>query len=356
MRKLALFLHRWTGLTLALYAIAMGLTGSVLVYRDELAPWLRPQVHAGPEAPIQTTPDDVLAAAQQALPGWRPLSVTWPHAHSPHFTVFALKDGASRIAYLSARDAQLIGVIDPRADLLGFTDALHGNLLSARPGRVANGFGGLLLMLLCLTGMVIWWPSRSNWRSWLRLSGRRSWWRVPWDLHHAFGFAALPLLLVIALTGTYFTWSPFYIRAVSAVFPRFVEPKLPPVPLNQRPTTLADLASAAQRALPGPRILRLAIVPQADRPVTVTMSEGDAGEFHLSSTVYLDPRDGEVLKVKRLILRPSGDTVLGYISAIHFGVFGGGPIKLLWFLEGLALAALATTGVLLWWRGLRRYT
>lgn len=353
MRRLFLTLHRWVGLALALYAITLGLTGSVLVLRDELAPYLRPQFHAGPAIAIATTPDDVLAAAHAALPGWRPLSVTWPHEHSPHFNVFCLKDGASRIAYLSAHDAHLIGVLDPRADFLGFTDALHGNLLLARPGRVANGYGGILTMLLCLTGIVIWWPSRSNWRSWLRLRGRRSWWRVPWDLHHSVGFAALPLLLVIAFTGTYFTWGPFYQRTVSALFPRFVEPKLPADAIQKKPT-LDDLAQAAQRALPGPRILRLALVPNADRPVAVTMSEGTAGEFHLASTVYVDPRDGEVLKIKRLILRPFGDTVLGYFSAIHFGIFGGWPIRVLWFLAGLALAALAVTGTLMWWKGLRR--
>ena len=357
MRRSLLFIHRWTGLVLALYAIVIGLTGSILVFRDELAPVLRPRFHAGAEVAVLTTPDDVLAAAQRALPGWRQLSVTWPHAHSPHFNVFSLKDRESRIVYLSARDAKVVGILDPRSDFLGIIDGLHGNLLGARPGRVANGLGGIFTMLLCLTGIFLWWTNRRQWPSWFRLSGRRSWWRVPWDLHHLIGFTALPLLFVIAFTGIYFTWNSVYIGAVAAVFPRFVEPSLPATPqiLLPAPATLADVASSAQRALPGPRILRVAVVPQRDRPINVTLRDGEAGEFHLSSTVYLDPRDASVLKIKRLAERPVGDTIIGWFSAVHFGIFGGLAVKLLWFLIGLAYSALAFTGALMWWRGLRRY-
>ncbi|MBF8300898.1 MAG: PepSY-associated helix domain protein, partial [Acidobacteria bacterium] len=41
---------------------------------------------------------------------------------------------------------------------------LHDNLLGGRSGRVVNGIGGLLLMLLCVTGAIVWWPGVKAWR------------------------------------------------------------------------------------------------------------------------------------------------------------------------------------------------
>jgi uncharacterized iron-regulated membrane protein len=48
--------------------------------------------------------------------------------------------------------------------------------------------------------------------------------------------------------------------------------------------------------------------------------------------------------------RPAGDEILSWFSALHFGVFGGWPIRILWFALGLSLPVLSVSGCLLWWR------
>ncbi len=55
---------------------------------------------------------------------------------------------------------------------------LHFDLLAGRTGRVVNGVGGFCLLLLCLTGLVIWWPGRSNWRSGFTIDWARPWKRT----------------------------------------------------------------------------------------------------------------------------------------------------------------------------------
>ena len=350
-----LFIHRWTGLLLSLYAVVIGITGSLLVFRDQLAPFARPQVNGGPfKTPLITLPDEVVAIARQTLPGYRPLSITWPYPHSPNFHVFCIKGPDSRTVFVDAQTAKLVGVLAPRTDWLGIVDGIHGNLLLGRAGRLINGYAAILTMLLCLTGLYIWWPNRQQWQTWLRWRGRRTWWRVFWDFHHLAGVVTFAILLVIAATGTYFTWNQFFVKTVSSVFARSTEPKLPVQHGEVINPTLGDLAWIAQRVLPGPKIHRMALVDNRDRPMAITMREGEPDEFHLVSTVYLDPRTGETVKVKHLPERPPGDGILGYISAVHFGVFGGMAVKLIWFAAGLALAGLSMTGTLLWWRGLKR--
>ncbi len=48
--------------------------------------------------------------------------------------------------------------------------------------------------------------------------------------------------------------------------------------------------------------------------------------------------------------RPLGNDILGWISVLHFGRFGGFAIRILWFLMGMTVPLLAGTGCCMWWR------
>ena len=41
---------------------------------------------------------------------------------------------------------------------------LHDNLLNGPTGRRVNGVGALALLMLCTSGLIIWWPGASRWR------------------------------------------------------------------------------------------------------------------------------------------------------------------------------------------------
>ena len=87
---------------------------------------------------------------------------------------------------------------------------LHENLLFGRNGRFVNGIGAICLILLCLTGAVIWWPGVSNWRRALTVNWRSLFARFSWDLHSALGFWSFPFVLMWGISGLYFTFpQPF---------------------------------------------------------------------------------------------------------------------------------------------------
>lgn len=91
----------------------------------------------------------------------------------------------------------------------------HSNLLSGRVGRAINGIGGLALLVLCLTGAVIWWPGVKHWRRSLTVNWRAHFARINWDLHSAVGFWCWIWLLVWAVSGIYFAFpGPFSLLLV----------------------------------------------------------------------------------------------------------------------------------------------
>jgi uncharacterized iron-regulated membrane protein len=50
----------------------------------------------------------------------------------------------------------------------------------------------------------------------------------------------------------------------------------------------------------------------------------------------------------------SGDAILQWLSRLHFGRFGGWPIKALWTALGLIPLLLFITGAVMWWNRVLR--
>src|SRR5690606_9209085 len=89
--------------------------------------------------------------------------------------------------------------------LVEWLTLLHDELLLGRLGKTLNGIGGVLLLLMVASGLLLWWPGRRRWREGLLLrsgSGRP----LLWQLHAVAGFWSLLLLSGWGLTAVYFAW------------------------------------------------------------------------------------------------------------------------------------------------------
>jgi uncharacterized iron-regulated membrane protein len=82
-----------------------------------------------------------------------------------------------------------------------------------------NGAGALLLLLLCLTGAVIWWPGIKIWRRRLMLHRGVNWKRLTFDLHSALGFWTFAFIFMWAFTGFYIVYQERFSPLVDYIFP-----------------------------------------------------------------------------------------------------------------------------------------
>ena len=133
-------MHLWTGVGLGLYILVISVSGSMLVFRDELNLISAPQPQQG-----------------------RPTTADIP------LTVWLLD--------------------------------LHDNLLSGPAGRRTNAVGALLTLLVGVTGAVVWWPGIRNWRRSLTIDARAPWRSLNWRLHSALGFWCLAFVLMWGVSG-----------------------------------------------------------------------------------------------------------------------------------------------------------
>src|SRR6266478_3962566 len=82
----------------------------------------------------------------------------------------------------------------------------HENLLIGTTGRLVHGVGGGSLVLLCLTGAVIWWPGIKHWRRSLGVDWSGHVARITWDVHSALGFWFFLFVLLWGMSGIYFAF------------------------------------------------------------------------------------------------------------------------------------------------------
>jgi uncharacterized iron-regulated membrane protein len=92
----------------------------------------------------------------------------------------------------------------PTSSSMARSVRFHTDLLSGPTGRMVNGIGGSILIVLCFTGAIIWWPGITRWRRSITVNWRAHFARISWDLHSAVGFWCFVFLLIWGATGMYF--------------------------------------------------------------------------------------------------------------------------------------------------------
>jgi len=221
-RKALFQVHLWTGIAVGLHVFVISLTGSVLVYRNELYRYFSPSptIVGGTGAPLSE--EAITAAARRAFPAYEVREVR-PGETANHAIEVALArgddDDPKRRLFHPFTGEDLGDPLPIGYRLTAWMLDLHDNLLSGETGRRANGVGALFLVLLCATGAVIWWPGTRRWRRSLSIERRASWNRFAWTLHSAFGFWFFLFLLMWGLTGAYLS-----LPALFAAMFDYIEP------------------------------------------------------------------------------------------------------------------------------------
>ena len=220
LRKAFFQLHLWTGVGVGLYVVMICLTGSVLVYRNELYIAFSPQPIIVDGTGVSLTVDELSRVAEQGYPGYEVTEVR-PGETPNHAVEISFVRGEDRTRRLfDPFSGEDLG--DPLP--LGYRVSawlldLHDNLLGGTTGRRINGIGAVFFLVLSITGAVIWWPGASRWRRSLAVDLRAGRRRFNWSLHSALGFWCWPFVFLWGVTGAYLSFPALFSAVVDYLEP-----------------------------------------------------------------------------------------------------------------------------------------
>ncbi len=370
--------HRWLGLWLGALLLLICLSGSVLLFKNQLLQWQYPQLKI-PLVTDSALQGRVLDMLDQSQYGFARL----PHAQRPWLEL-SRHDGTLEywsVPSVATEPPQLLLSRAPYSDAIDWCYQLHMYLFVKPWEHQLVGVVGLLAVLVLLSGLLTQWPRRwrmlklplpatlSGWFS--RRHGRpqadspvkrplpamqlyRQW-------HYVLGVCTLPLLLNVILTGSAMSYNPQVQWLLSVVFDEapvkaaVLPPTAPTAPGSSQPAAVSTTASAA--VLTQAESVRSSqwglwlynarmALPEAElRLASFAKSAGDAVQFRAQlpeewhpngrTIIRIDSKSGAVLLLKKATELPRGFQISQLIYPLHVAAVGGPVYLWLLFVSGL---------------------
>lgn len=354
LRRTLFTVHMWVGLILGLFLAALGLSGSMLVYDQQIGNLLdRPPqaLTAGMPLPLSMIQGIARDAAAEHGLGRGQTQIILPE--EPRQPITVRLGGISPMGNMPGmpvrRGLQLF--IDPvSGEVLGtrtaalpglliFAHQLHGNFLMGRDGRtMVVGWLGVAMCILGLSGLVLWWPKKGQWRYAFRVRNTASGLRFHRELHAATGIWIFLIFMAVSFSGVVIAWPQVFGTTNGRGIPS-VEPG------QGRRLGATEAVIAAQRVVPGLEARSVTIPADPDQPIGVSYLSNGA----IAATAYVDPYRGTVLAV-----RDPSQSFLAWMRPVHQGSLGV-VWKFLVFLSGLVPSLFVVTGLVMWLKKRRRH-
>jgi uncharacterized iron-regulated membrane protein len=332
LRKALFQIHLWTGIGLGLYVVFISISGSAIVFRNEIYKALDQGPKRVSVEPNRLTQDQLRGIAHRDYPGYAITFLFEPKRPDQATEIWLEKGGSKQQRLFNPYSGADLGRSVPWGitTIAWFSD-LHTNLLSGPKGRIVNGIGSIFITLLCVTGAILWWPGISKWRFSLFFNPKANWKRMNWELHSVIGFWTFALVFMWAFTGIYLVFPDPFQRVVNHYAPLDFY-RLPDAELSAPPA----VKQAPNRA-PKPSVV---LVDEPAILLPPPPTRGPAG------------RGGR----RRFVPHYSaGDKVLRWVYYLHFGNFAGNKTKAAWVGLGLLPVALFITGFIMWWNRVLRH-
>jgi uncharacterized iron-regulated membrane protein len=347
------WIHKWSSLVSTVFMLLLCITGLPLIYHHELIHALGNDVAAPvmaadtPRADI----DKVIASGMAAYPG-KVMMYLSREEDEPDMWAMTLGDTPRDKNYkpllVDARTAQLLP--EPPVEggpFMSLMFHLHVDLYAGLWGKLFLGFMGLLLLVAVVSGVVLYAPfTRKLAFGTVRHERSR---RVRWlDLHNVLGIVTLVWLLVVGATGVINTWADLLLKVWQKTeLAEMTKPYagLPPVTAR---ASMQQALDTARKAAPGMDLRYMAFpgTKFATPHHYVFFMHGNTPlTARLQQPVLIDAQTGALTASRPL---PWYLVALRVSQPLHFGDYGGQPLKLLWALLDLGAIVVLITGLYLW--------
>lgn len=346
--------HTWSSLICTLFLLMLAVTGLPLIFHHEIDYLLgdAPQYQEMPADTPHLNLEQLARAAEAHRPGEVMQYFGWDDEDTNGvMAITAATAGTEPTSHTFALDARTGEALEMPSANGGFMMVmlrLHVDMYANLPGKLLLAFMGLLFVVAIVSGTVLYAPfMRKLEFGQVRVNKSR---RTRWlDLHNLIGVVTLTWALVVGVTGVISACADLLIASWrNDALATMIAPYKDAPPLTQRApaTRLLEIAESAAPgmqadfiAFPGTRF-------SSEHHYAVFLKGNTHLTAHLATPVLID---AQTLQVTAVVERPWYMDALGMSQPLHFGDYGGMPMKILWAVLDMLTIIVLGSGVYLWW-------
>jgi uncharacterized iron-regulated membrane protein len=365
-------IHLWLGLLSALILTIVCLSGTLYIFKQETLEVLNRNAFKIAPVSKDITPEELISKTESQT-GNKVASITIPEKQDKAW-IFNVK--------AKGRHHGQNYFVNPHSGAITSYNSLKGAaffsvlirlhrwlLLDTSIGRPIVGWSSIIMSLLIISGLIIWLPRKIRyWRKGLRVRFSKNKKRLPYDLHKGLGFYATIFILLMSLTGPFWSFSwyrqgiisnllniemPSKGNAKQAHSPRQTENSIKNQTTQKKTLPFAGNAlkqylATAKKVLPYAGTNKIYI--PTSRQHSVIIEKNKNGFFAPPGTdkVEIDTKTGDIISLDRFTDKPFNLKLMYSMRALHTGSILGYFSKILYFLAGLIASSLPLTGVLIW--------
>lgn len=364
-------IHSWLGLFNGLWLIILGLSGSMLVYYQEIDRWINKDILTVEQQGQRLPVDSLYAIIRTKYPNASGTSIMWLPKKATDCYSFRVYDNAEKKDIYYSWDLYqadinpYTGAIVRAGNYRDFFSFLHWLLTfhyclqMGTPGMLVITIAGILLFVNIITGIILY---RKHFLKAMMFRAPVQWknWRTGTSgLHRYIGVWSLFFNIVIFYSGLLMNWTVFDNQT-------WVAPK--PQPKNIGAYASIDrMIHQVDSVYPGLSVKYVYIpfnksfdgyINEENVLVTGNIPGTPTIFPDGSSQVSFNPNSGKIVKTKNINESIKTMNLLEKWHAVaysfHIGSFAGTFSRILYLFIGISPALLAVSGFILWWRRARR--
>lgn len=348
-------IHKWTSLICTAFLLMLCLTGLPLIFHEEIEhlegkPPLAPSMPANtPQAKLE----QLAQTARQQFPA-KVIRYAYQDEHEPNTMTFTMSDSLTapasnyKLVILDTRTAKVLE--EPIVDE-GFMYVMlqmHVDMFMGLNGKLFLGLMGLLFVVAIVSGLMLYSPIMRRFEFGMVRTEKSI--RLKWlDLHNLLGVVTVVWAVVVGFTGVINTLA----EVVQGIWQQdqlaeMVAPYKNAKPLSGPLSSLDQAMAVAEKAAPD---MTLSFVAY---PGTLYSSRHHYAVFMKGKTpltervvkpALIDAKTGQLTDMRAM---PWYVNAVFISQPLHFGDYGGLPLKIIWALFDVITIIVLISGLYLW--------
>ena len=201
LRRALFQVHLWMGIGFGIYVLVISLSGTALLMKPPFYSWFEPKTLVPLDTPLLEG-DELKARMAEVYIDYELGFIIEGFSEGDATFIVLEQDGEFIPHYFNQYTGEDIGLARPwMIRSMEWVADIHDELMLGRElGRKMNGVGGVLFVLMSLTGLLIWWQGKRRWWEGLIIlpGNSRS---ALWQLHSFIGFWSLLLMIAWGVSG-----------------------------------------------------------------------------------------------------------------------------------------------------------